>query len=323
MSLRRFPLVATAATLAVLLLGASLRYPGFCSVAVFTHLFDDNAFLGVSAVGETFVILAGGIDLSVGSVIGLTSILSAVLVERQGLSPFVVIPLVLALGSTLGLAMGVLIRLFSLPPFLVTLAGMFLARGAAFIISLDSIALQHPFYARASAIPLLNAGIFLAAIALGSWAAGHTRFGRAVYALGGNAGSASLMGLPVARTQILVYTASGFCSALAGIIYTLYTSSGNASAATGLELDAIAAVVIGGTILTGGAGHVLGTMLGVLILGAIQTAITFEGTLSSWWTRIAVGALLFAFVVLQRLINAGSRTTEAKAGNKPIAIAIG
>jgi simple sugar transport system permease protein len=111
------------------------------------------------------------------------------------------------------------------------------------------------------------------------------------------------MGLPVGRSKIGAYALAGFCSALAGVVYTLYTSSGNAAAATGMELDAIAAVVVGGTLLSGGVGYVTGTPLGVLVFAVIQTGITFQGTLNSWWTKIAIGALLLMFIVLQRLIQ--------------------
>ncbi len=129
----------------------------------------------------------------------------------------------------------------------------------------------------------------------------RTRLGRNVYALGGNEQSALLMGLPVARTKIAVYAISGFCSALGGVLLTFYMLSGYGLHAVGLELDAIAATVIGGTLLTGGSGFVLGTALGVMVLGLIQTVISFQGTLSSWWTRIVIGGLLLVFILLQRL----------------------
>jgi simple sugar transport system permease protein len=149
----------------------------------------------------------------------------------------------------------------------------------------------------------LTAMIFLVTLGAGIYLAHFTPFGRNVYALGGNEQSAVLMGLPVARTKVLVYALSGFCAALGGVVYSLYTVSGDPRAGIALELDAIAAVVIGGTLLTGGVGWVIGTLLGVLILGIIQTAINFEGTLNAGWTRVAVGLLLFAFIALQRLIT--------------------
>src|SRR5205823_2038323 len=161
------------------------------------------------------------------------------------------------------------IHFFQLAPFLVTLAGLFFARGLAFVISLESISIDHPLYARLSGIALplgpievpLTAIAFLAVVVIAIYIAHFTRFGRNVYALGGSESSAALMGLPVARTKILVYTLCGFCAALAGVVHTIYIPSGNATAGTGLELDAIAVVVIGGTLLTGGIGYVAGTLL--------------------------------------------------------------
>jgi simple sugar transport system permease protein len=151
----------------------------------------------------------------------------------------------------------------------------------------------------------LSAGalIAIAVVLLAVFIAHATPFGRAVYAVGGNEHSAVLMGLPVRSTLIGVYTLSGFCSALAGVVFTLYMLSGYGLHAVGLELDAIAAVVIGGTLLTGGVGFVAGTLFGVLILGIIQTLIMFDGSLSSWWTRIVIGGLLFVFCLLQRVFE--------------------
>ena len=141
--------------------------------------------------------------------------------------------------------------------------------------------------------------IFLVAIVI----AHYTKFGRTIYALGGDEPSARLMGLPVARTKILIYTLSGFCSALAGVVYTFYTQSGNPASCVGLELDAIAAVVIGGTLLSGGVGYMAGTLMGVLILGLIQTLITFQGNLNTWWTKIVIGLLVLLFILLQNVIS--------------------
>src|SRR5690606_34063084 len=141
--------------------------------------------------------------------------------------------------------------------------------------------------------------IALAVLAAAIWLAHFTRFGRCVYAIGGNEYSALLMGLPVGRTKVLIYAFSGFCSALAGGVFTFYMLSGYGLHALGLELDTIAAVVIGGTLLTGGVGYVFGTFLGVMLQGIIQTIISFEGTLSSWWTKIVIGVLLLLFILLQ------------------------
>jgi simple sugar transport system permease protein len=213
--------------------------------------------------------------------------------------------------------MGCVVRYFKLEPFIVTLAGMFLARGLAYIIDLQSVSIENSFYTRITdfALPLgsaqvpLTAIIFLVVVAAGIYVAAYTPFGRNLYAVGGNENAATLMGLPVGTTKLLVYTISGFCAALAGVVFTFYQSSGNPSAGVGMELDAIAIVVIGGTLLSGGAGYVFGTLVGTLIFGIIQTGITFQGTLSSWWTKVAIGVLLLAFIVLQKCL---SRTVHAK-----------
>ncbi|MGO4394522.1 galactofuranose ABC transporter, permease protein YjfF [Variovorax sp. M-6] len=307
------PLAATISLFMLMATLGSVFYDGFFSPQVFLNLLIDNAFVCIVAVGMTFVILSGGIDLSVGSVIALTTMVSASLVEKHGWSPSIVIPLVLAMGTCFGAFMGFLIERFRLQPFIVTLAGMFLARGLCYLISIDSISITNEFYAKVSQwrLPVwgdasisLSGLIALAVVALAVFVAHFTPFGRAVYAIGGNEQSALLMGLPVRSTVIGVYTLSGFCSALGGVVFTFYMLSGYGLHAVGLELDAIAAVVIGGTLLTGGVGYVVGTLFGVLMLGIIQTLISFDGTLSSWWTRIVVGVLLFVFCLLQRLFSA-------------------
>ncbi|MEU9143726.1 galactofuranose ABC transporter, permease protein YjfF [Streptomyces sp. NPDC048349] len=310
------PLLVTSVLLVSMFSAGSVQYDGFFSGQVLLNLLIDNAFLLVVAIGMTFVVLTGGIDLSVGAMVALSTMISAWLVEQHGWPPLLVIPLVLAVGTGAGLAMGWVIHSFEIQPFIVTLAGMFLARGLCYTISIDSISLTDPTYTAfaQTRIPLPG-GLFVSPsvlIAVGVLVIAfvvlhHTRLGRNVYALGGSEQSALLMGLPVGRTKITVYAVSGFCSALGGVLLTFYMLSGYGLHAVGLELDAIAAVVIGGTLLTGGSGYLLGTALGVLVLGLIQTVISFQGTLSSWWTRIVVGGLLFVFILLQRLI-AGRRT---------------
>jgi galactofuranose transport system permease protein len=312
---RKFlPLSVTIALFVAMAVLGSALYEGFFSLQVFLNLLIDNAFLCIVAVGMTFVILSGGIDLSVGSVIALTTMVSASLVERHHWSPAAVIPLVLTMGTVFGALMGFLIQRFRLQPFIVTLAGMFLARGLCYLISIDSISITDGFFSTVSQARVavwgdaslsIGALIALAVVAVAVFVAHFTQFGRTVYAIGGNEQSALLMGLPVRSTLIGVYTLSGFCSALAGVVFTFYMLSGYGLHAVGLELDAIAAVVIGGTLLSGGVGYVAGTLFGVLMLGIIQTLIMFDGSLSSWWTRIVIGALLFAFCLLQRVFESG------------------
>ncbi|GMA98462.1 galactofuranose ABC transporter, permease protein YjfF [Pelosinus sp. IPA-1] len=295
-------------------------YTGFFSAQVLLNMLIDNSFLIITSIGMTFVLIIGGIDISIGSVIALVCMLSAYLLEMQHWSPFIVIPVMLIMGSLFGLAQGSFIHFFNIQPFIVTLAGMFLARGLCYVISIDTIMITDPFYQQIAtyriplpfdtfiSISVLIAGaLVLAALYL----INYTKFGRTVYAIGGNAQSAMLMGLPVGRTKVLVYAFNGFCSALAGIVFSFYMLSGYGLHAVGLEMDAIASAVIGGTPLTGGVGFVTGTVFGVLIQGVIQTLIMFQGTLSSWWTKIAIAFLLCIFIVLQRVIIARKERTKA------------
>lgn len=317
------PLLATAFVLVGLYVAGCVSFDNFSSLRVLVNLVGDNAFLGVAAVGATFVILSGGIDLSVGSVVAVTSILIAVLLDH-GVQPLLAILISLLGGAAFGAFMGVLIRVFELPPFLVTLAGMFLVRGLGFKIHSQSLGITHPFFLERISegwsislndrvsIPF-TATFYIVFFLLALVVAHYTRFGRFVYALGGDEHSATLMGLPVGRTKVLIYAVSGFCSALAGVVYTIYTQSGDPASGVGLELDAIAAVVIGGTLLSGGVGYMAGTLMGVLILGLIQTLISFKGDLNTWWTRIVVGMLVLVFILLQNVIALVSRRLRGTA----------
>jgi simple sugar transport system permease protein len=316
MRARNLPILATLALFILMFAAGSLAFTGFFSIQNFLNLFIDNAYLLILAVGMTFVIISGGIDLSVGSLLALSTMVSSSLLEKSHLAPILVIPIVLAMGTALGLFMGYLIQTFNLPPFIITLAGLYLARGLCYVVSIDTIAITDEFW-KATAHSTLNlignnslspgALIAIAIALLGLFVLRYTRFGRAVYAVGGNEQSALLMGLPVGGTKIAIYALSGFCSALAGIVFTFYTLSGYALNGKGMELDAIATVVIGGTLLTGGAGNILGTVLGVLVYGIIQVLIMFQGTLNSWWTRIVIGFLVFVFCLLQRLFESGKK----------------
>lgn len=304
------PILSTLALLVSMFTLGAVRYPEFATGQVVLNLFIDNSFLLVVAIGMTFVILTGGIDLSVGSVVALSTLMLALLV-KHGWPTLAAIAAVLVIGSALGWAMGAVIHYFEIQPFIVTLAGMFLARGLCYAITVDAISITKPGYVSVAEHSFnLPGGMYVttavlvsvAALLVGMYVLHYTRLGRNVYAIGGNAQSALLMGLPVARTRIAVYAISGFCSALGGVLLSFYMLSGSGSLAVGMELDAIAAVVIGGTLLIGGTGYLAGTLLGVLVIGLIQTLINFQGTLSSWWTKIVVGLLLFAFVLLQRLV---------------------
>lgn len=312
----------------------SASFSGFLSTQNFLNLFIDNSYLLILGVGMTLVIISGGIDLSVGSVLAFSTMLSSSLLEKSHWDPLFVIPVVLLFGVALGLFMGYIIQTFDLPPFIITLAGLYLARGLCYVVSIDTIGITNQFWQDTAhaqwgflgdtfispsvviAFVMVIAGVFITR---------STKFGRTVYAIGGNEQSALLMGLPVARTKILIYGFSGFCSALAGIVFTFYTLSGYALNGKSMEMDAIATVVIGGTLLTGGVGGVLGTVFGVLVYGTIQILIVFQGTLNSWWTRIAIGFLVFLFCLLQRVFESrkGGKAKKASAPPPEAALAKG
>jgi simple sugar transport system permease protein len=303
------PLLATIVIFILAYAGCVAEYPNMLSTRVAGNLLTDNAFLGIAAVGMTFVIISGGIDLSIGSVIAFTGVFLAIILRETSIHPLLAFALVLLITTIFGAGMGAIIHYLSMPPFIVTLAGMFLARGIAFVISIDSIPIEHDFYSRLSDLYWLMpgggrltliGGVMLLVFAGGIVLAHRTRFGANVYAMGGGVQTAELMGVPVGRTTILIYALSGFLAGLSGIVFSIYTSAGYSLATVGVELDAIAAVVIGGTLLTGGAGFVGGTLIGILIQGLIQTYITFDGSLSSWWTKILIGLLLFAFILMQK-----------------------
>jgi simple sugar transport system permease protein len=308
---RHLPLIITAVIFALLFSVAGWRYDNFFSLANFLNLFTNNASVGIIAVGMTLVIFAGGIDLSVGSVLGFTTIFFATMVEGHGVHPVVAALAALAIGTIFGAVQGLIIHVFRQPPFLVTLAGMFFARGCAFWVSTESIDIHQPFFRQLTSfeIPLgpdatVKAAtlMVLAVLALGFVVAHHTRFGRNLLAIGGNEQSAVLMGLPVGATKIAAYALCGGLAALAGLASCLYAGAGDSASGAGKELDAIAVVVIGGTLLTGGRGHIFGTLCGLLIFGTINAAISFDGRLDPAWSRIIIGLLLLGFILFQRLL---------------------
>ncbi|MCZ0960267.1 galactofuranose ABC transporter, permease protein YjfF [Paracoccus benzoatiresistens] len=309
MNTRALPLYVTIGIFLLAYLVFWLQFPNILSTRVVGNLLTDNAYLGIVAVGMTLVILSGGIDLSVGSVIAFSGVFIAILLRDTSLHPLLVFAMLLALTTAFGAGMGFLIDRLAMPAFIVTLAGMFLARGAAYILSIDSVPIQHPFYDTLQKaywlMPgkgrLTLIGVLMVLTFVGGMIIAHkTRFGASVYALGGGEATARLMGARQGRTTVLVYGFSGAMAGLAGIVFSIYTGSGYSLATVGTELTAIAAVVIGGTLLTGGAGYMFGTFVGVLTMGLIQTYIVFDGSLSSWWTKIVIGILLLVFILLQK-----------------------
>jgi simple sugar transport system permease protein len=332
---RRFlPLSATILLFAIAYVVGTLFYSGMRDGQVFFTLFITSPFLLINAIGETFVIISGGIDLSVSGMVALTSTASAALL-RAGWNPWMVMLLMIAMGAALGTIMGLLITYMKVQPFIATLAGMWFARGMCYIISDLEVRIYDPLYKLLAGTKILIPGLSdvvtkkgdyitilvvlsMAVYVIAIWIAHFTKFGRTVYSIGGNNGaneqSARLMGLPVDRTKVLVYTFNGICSALAGIAYSIYVGSGHGThASNGYEMTVIAAVVIGGTMLSGGTGYVFGTLFGVLTTALIQTLIQFNGKLSSWWTSIAIGVLTLFFIGVQSLlVNLNTRQLASR-----------
>ena len=286
----------------------------------------------IAAVGGTFVILSGSgwIDLSVAGIIALTGTASAALL-RAGCNPWIVMLLMLVMGVFIGSIMGSLVTFLKVHPFIATLAFLWIGRGLCFFISDVSIPIYNPIYELLSWTKILIPGLsnpvtkegayisllvvlVLVVYALAIYIAHYTRFGRTVYAIGGNEQSARLMGLRVNATKVGVYALTGFFTALAGLALSIYLASGHGYYAYGFELTVIATVVIGGTMLTGGAGYLFGTLFGAIIIGVIQTLIQFNGNLSSWWTKIVIGMLLLLFIGIQSIIAA--RKARALASEK-------
>ncbi|HVT82352.1 MAG TPA: sugar ABC transporter permease YjfF, partial [Phycisphaerae bacterium] len=302
----------------------------FFNVYTLVNLLQNNAMLGILAVGMTCVILTGGIDLSVGSVIGWTTLLCAFLIQPpagqpslfHGWNPFLAMAAVVTLATLGGLIVGMMVHYLEIPPFLITLAMLFLYRGWALVVTTDEISVTErhvnaladgifsipdfltkpkpgrgfipvPIYIRTLALM----GVF----AVGSWLVRYTGFGRSLYAIGGSENSANLMGLPVARSKVIVYGACSFCAALAGLALFTKTSSGAALNARGNELDAIAVTVIGGTLLSGGVGGIVNTFIGLITYAIISNAMSLHA-FPTGVDRMVIGGLLLAFILIQKLL---------------------
>lgn len=286
-------------------------FPGFKRPQTFLNLLIDNAPLIIVTIGVTYVILTGGIDNSVSGIVCMVAMMIAAMLQAKIPFPIVII-VVLAVGTLFGFVQGFLITKFNLQPFIITLAGQFFARGMAAVISRQTIMITDKSYVAIAEFRLyfgertfVSMGVIVAVLTLvlATLMLKYTKLGRNIYAIGGSAQSAQLMGLPVDRTRIMAYVFSGFCAALGGIALSWTMLSGYTLHAAGMEMEAIASSVIGGTLLSGGVAFVPGTLIGVLLQGIIQTFITFQGTLSGWWTKIIIGILLTTFITLQTVIT--------------------
>ena len=298
-----------AVVLAVVVVLASLVFGArFANVDNLLNILEASSFLGLIAVGMTFVIIGGGIDLSVGSLLALSAVLAAYGSQYGSL---VAVALPLSVCGLIGLVNGVLISRARMAPFIVTLAALLFARGLAFAVSdegnnifiipegLDVLALGQ-----GSIVGIRIPIIIAAVVFLGGWVVlNRTGYGTSVTAIGGSEDAARLMGLPIARVKTTMYAVSGLLAGLAGLLVAARSSSGQSTIGVGLELQAIAAVVIGGTLLTGGYGSIAGTLAGVLLLNVINNVINQVGTLSSYFQQVVSGAFLITVVLVQRYLS--------------------
>lgn len=302
---------------------------GFTHLQTFFNILINNSGLICVACGMTCVMISGGIDISVGSLIALDCMIISVGLDRWGWSTWPLIFLVLGIGVVFGLVQGYLVGYLKLQPFIVTMAGMFFARGLTAVICTAQVSvptssafsvwgntkLTLPFggYTNKKGMmimPFLRVEVIIAllVIVIIFLVLKYTKFGRNLYAVGGNEISARMMGLNVNRTKMGAYVLSSFLCSIGGICFCLNTMSGSVQQAKGLEMDAIASAVIGGTLLTGGVGNVIGSFFGVLINGTISTIVKTNGKLLSSWSSIATAALLCFFIVLQSILgNISSR----------------
>ncbi len=300
---------------------------GFLKVQQIFDLLNDNAALIIISCSLTIVMIGGGINISVGGVIGLTVMACALFLNGNGiensfLSILLTVLLALGIGLGFGLLEGFLVSYLEIQPFIVTLAGMFLARGLTTMLSVNPVKVAHEgFLALVKTkikIPWLgyvaqNGNLIPGKLEIGAvvalcvvlamyWMLRYARFGRNIYALGGNRQSALMLGINVRSTCFWSYVLSGLLSGLAGLVFIMHKPAGNASVAMRSEMDAIAASIIGGTLLTGGVGNVIGTLFGVLILATIQKIIALSPLNASWWQEMASGAMLGFFIILQSVV---------------------
>ena len=297
---------------------------GFLRWQTFFNILNNNASLIILACGLSLVMITGSIDISVGGVTALISMCCAVYLDFKGGNVAVSVLIALAIGIAFGLFQGVLIAYLEIQPFIVTLAGMFFARGMTTIVN------TNPFnVANESFVALKNTrinvpglgfvnpkgiyvdayieiGVIVALIVVAvmfcllRW----TKLGRAFYAVGGKNESALMLGINVKRTKFLAHLICGLLAGIGGYVYFLHAGNGSAANATGMEMNAIASSIIGGTMLTGGVGNIIGTFFGVLSFSTIQNIVASAGLDEAWWTGITKGVMLCLFLLIQSIVMA-------------------
>ena len=323
-----FLLLITIALFAVMYIAGMIIFAdkGFAKSQMFLNLFISNAGLLVIGCGMTLVMITGGIDISVGSVTALVCMASAFAMENKGMSAYMAVAISLLIGILFGVVQGYLVAYLGIQPFIVSLAGMFFGRGMTAIVSTDMISIKNELFLKWANAKIYmpfgyvnKKGVFQAAyiyptviiallvVIVITIILKYTKFGRTLYAIGGNQQSALMMGLNVKKAKMQAYVLDGFLAGLGGFLFCLNSCAGFVEQAKGLEMDAISAAVIGGTLLSGGVGTVIGTLFGVLIKGTISSLITTQGTLSSWWVRIVLSALLCFCIVLQSIIASAKK----------------
>ena len=303
------------------LLAMALLQGGFLHAQQILDMLNDNASLIIVSCGLTIVMIGGGIDISVGAVTSLI-VMSCVLYLNNGGNVFVSILLALGIGLAFGLVHGFLVSYLEIQPFIVTLAGMFFARGMTTILSVNPQKIDHEGIAKLRdmkiEIPWLgytakNGNLVPARMEIGVVVAllcviaifillKYLKLGRSFYAMGGNQTSALMLGINVKRTRFISYVISGLLSGISGYVFMLHTGAGNATNAAGMEMNAIASSIIGGTLLTGGVGNVIGTFFGTMTLTTIKKIVVSSGLNDPWWQSITTGGMLCFFILLQSVV---------------------
>ena len=307
--------------IAMYLLAMALLGGGFLHPQQVFDMLNDNASLIIVSCGLTIVMIGGGIDISVGAVTSLV-VMSCVLYLNGGGNIFVAALLALGIGLAFGLVHGYLISYLEIQPFIVTLAGMFFARGMTTILSVNPQKVSHEGFQSLRDVKIeiswlgytaKNGNLVPARMELGVVIAficviavfillKYLRLGRCFYAMGGNQQSALMLGINVKRTRFISYVLSGCLSGISGFVFMMHTGAGNATNAAGMEMNAIAAAIIGGTLLTGGVGNVIGTFFGVMTLTTIKKIVVSSGLNDPWWQNITTGGMLCFFILLQSVV---------------------
>ena len=295
---------------------------GFLKAQTFCNILNNNAALIICACGMSIVMITGGIDISVGGVAALVCMCCAVYLDYHNGSIPVAVLIAVAIGLAYGLVQGFLVAVLDIQPFIVSLAGMFFARGMTTIVNTKPFNVAHEGFKALKdtrlRIPGLGSvnkkGVFVNAyVEIGVVVAilviliffivlRWTKLGRNFYAVGGNRVSALMLGINVRRTRFCSYLICSLLAGIGGFVYFMHVGSGSASHASGMEMNAIAASIIGGTMLTGGVGNVIGTLFGVLSLSTIQNIVASAGFDEAWWTGITVAAMLCIFLVVQSVV---------------------